>query len=367
MAGGGSKRQGHVSGGQAPGIGAHFVSRVAGKQAMGLEGGPSVTYISWAPHCSRSDYTARELGGTSHMVYWGWLGSHPATVWLKYLGQTLSTWRVLLRERPDIVFVMSPPPLAILAVYAYCVASRSRYVVDAHTGVFLTRRWRLFQGMQFWLCRRAITTIVTNDHIAALVNSRGGSATVVADVPIQFEAAGARSEPADFVVVFVTSFDRDEPIEAMVEAARRLAGIPFLMTGDWRSGAQQVPAELPPNLRLTGFLDPAAYGRLLSAAGVVVALTTDEHTMQRGAYEAIYHGTPVIVSETRVLLQAFDEGALHVDNSPGAIADAVLSVRDNVSIFRESASRLRARKTEQWLRTKANLWATLCRHDTAGA
>src|SRR5262245_29371383 len=29
---------------------------------------PRITYISWAPHCSRSDHTARELGGTSHMV-----------------------------------------------------------------------------------------------------------------------------------------------------------------------------------------------------------------------------------------------------------------------------------------------------------
>ncbi len=82
------------------------------------------------------------------MVYWGWLGSHPASVWLKYLGQSVSTWKVLARERPDVVFVMSPPPVAIAAVYAYCFVSRARYVVDAHSGVFFTNRWRLFQGFQ---------------------------------------------------------------------------------------------------------------------------------------------------------------------------------------------------------------------------
>lgn len=27
---------------------------------------PTIAYISWAPHCSRSDHTARELGGRSH-------------------------------------------------------------------------------------------------------------------------------------------------------------------------------------------------------------------------------------------------------------------------------------------------------------
>ena len=36
----------------------------------------TITYISWAANCSRSDHTARELGGVSHMVYLGWLGSH---------------------------------------------------------------------------------------------------------------------------------------------------------------------------------------------------------------------------------------------------------------------------------------------------
>lgn len=319
-----------------------------------------VAYISWAPHCSRSDYTARELGGTSHMVYWGWLGSHPASVWLKYLGQTFSTWIVLLRERPDVVFVMTPPPVAILAVYAYCAVRRKRYVVDAHTGVFLTRRWQWFQGLQFWLCRRAAMTIVTNDHIAALVRGRGAATTVIPDVPIEFaDTDTAPVEISEFTVVCVTSFDRDEPIAAMVEAARRLSGIRFLMTGDWKSGAQPAPSELPPNLTLTGFLEAGMYGALLRQAGVVIALTTDDHTMQRGAYEAIYQGTPVIVSDTGVLREAFDEGAVHVDNSPDAIVDAVRQVRSKRAEYRKAADRLRARKIVRWRQTKDALLAAL--------
>ena len=49
----------------------------------------AVAYISWAPHCSRSDYTARELGGVSHMVYWKRLGSRPTTILLKYIWPSL--------------------------------------------------------------------------------------------------------------------------------------------------------------------------------------------------------------------------------------------------------------------------------------
>jgi glycosyltransferase involved in cell wall biosynthesis len=321
-----------------------------------------VTYISWAPHCSRSDYTARELGGTSHMVYWAWLGSHPATVWLKYVGQTGGTWRRLIREHPDAVFVMAPPPFAIIAVYVYAVMRRVPFVIDAHSGMLLSTRWRLFRRLQYWLCRRAATTIVTNEHLAGLVRAHGGEATVVPDVPIEYDAEESPQPPlTGFVVACVTSFGRDEPVAAMVEAARRLPGVRFMMTGNPRHGARVLPGDLPPNLTLTGFLAPPAYGALLRQAGVVMALTTDHHTMLRAGYEAIYHGTPVIVSDTEVLRGAFDEGALHVDNSPDAIVAAVLQVRGDPLAFRRAAGRLRARKSKRWLDAKAALLAILSR------
>jgi glycosyltransferase involved in cell wall biosynthesis len=267
---------------------------------------------------------------------------------------------VLWRERPDVVFVMSPPPVAIAAVYCYCRARGGRYVVDAHSGVFFTRRWRHFQAMQYWLCRRAVTTIVTNEYVAGLVRAHGGSATVVPDVPVEFDSPAAPIDAPDgFIVVCVTSFDRDEPVSAMVEAARRLPEVPFLITGDIAFAPRPLRGTLPPNLTPTGFLETSSYGGLLRKAGVVMALTTDDHTMQRGAYEAIYQGTPVIVSDTQVLRQAFDEGAVHVNNTPEAIVAAVVRVRDNAPEYRDAARRLRARKLSRWDRTRAELLAAL--------
>ena len=69
-----------------------------------------ITFISWAPYCSRSDHIARELGGSSHMVYLSRFGSHPATVAFKYAGQLLRTLEILRAERPEAVFVMGWEP-----------------------------------------------------------------------------------------------------------------------------------------------------------------------------------------------------------------------------------------------------------------
>lgn len=292
------------------------------------------------------------------MVYWGSLGSHPATVWLKYLGQALATWWILLRERPDAVFVMSPSPIAVLAVFVYCQLTRTRFVIDAHSGAFQNPKWRHLQSMQFWLCRRACATIVTNDHLANLVRSHGGHAVIVPDVPVKFPGSRIVRDRPGFEVACVTSFGEDEPIEAIVEAARRLPDVTFYMTGNPARVAHRLAAK-PGNLVLTGFLDVPRYGELIQNADVVLALTTANHTMLRGAYEAIYQGTPVIVSDFPILRAAFSEGALHVDNSPQSIVEAVCRIRAEREAFRSAALRLRARKEERWSESKAALLAAL--------
>lgn len=318
-----------------------------------------ITYISWAAHCSRSDHTARELGGTSHLVYWESLGSRPLTVWLKYLGQAVRTWRILAADRPAAVFVMTPPVFAPLVAWAYCATHRCRLVIDAHTAAFLHPRWRHFQGLQFWLARRATTTIVHNDHLREIIERHGGHATVVADIPVRFDAAGEYPLAPGFNVAVVCSFNPDEPTAVMLEAASRLPDVQFHVTGNPKALDPRLARSLPGNVRLTGFLSDAAYGTLVSTADAVMTLTTRDHTMLRGAWEAVYQATPVIISNWPILRQSFDEGAVHVDNSPDDIVRAVNELRQHPQRYREGALRLRARKKQRWESTREALLARI--------
>jgi glycosyltransferase involved in cell wall biosynthesis len=262
------------------------------------------------------------------MVYWESLGSSPTTVWLKYLGQSFKTWQILLREHPDAVFVMSPPLFAGLVVIPYCAMRRIPFVIDAHTGAFLNPRWRHLQRVQHWICRRAATTIVTNTHLEQLLETKGADSTILPDVPVRYPESVARLEKTGFTVAVICSFVYDEPIDVILDTVRALPDVQFLMTGN----AKNVPllqGSLPANLRLTGFLDAASYGQLLRDADVVMALTTAKHTMLRAAYEAIYQGTPIIVSDSSLLRQEFPLGAVTAKNSPDELANAVREVRSN--------------------------------------
>jgi glycosyltransferase involved in cell wall biosynthesis len=321
--------------------------------------GGRVTYISWAESCSRSDHTARELGGRSHMIYLPQFGSRPSTVLFKYIGQWIRTAHVLRDERPDVVFVMTPPLFAALPAFWYAWRRGKHVVLDAHSAAFLHPRWRRFQWLQRALCRRAATTLVHNAHLAEVVRRMDAHATLVSDVPVVYESIEPFARPAAFTVGVVCSFNPDEPVAQIVDAARRLPEVRFFITGNPKYVPAELATGLPANVALTGFLSVPAYGGLLAAVDVVMSLTTRDHTMLRAAYEAIYQGTPVIVSDWPLLREAFDEGAAHVDNTAAGIADAIRRVRKDCAAFREGARRLRERKLHRWIDTRAGIIARL--------
>lgn len=322
----------------------------------------AVTYISWAPHCSRSDYTAQELGGTSHMVYAASLGSKPATILLKYLIQTFRTWRILLGRHHDAIFVMSPPVVAGVVVLPYCWVKRVPFVVDAHTGAFLNPRWRRLQWLQRWLCRRAATTIVSNAHLANMLASIGADATVLPDVPVRYPEIADGPAPfaktSAFTIAVVCSFDHDEPIELIIEVARAVRNVQFLVTGNPKKVQHLIP-QFPNNLTLTGFLDNPSYGRLLREADAVMALTTGQHTMLRAAYEAVYQGTPIIISDSPMLREEFEQGGCVVRHSVQDIGRAIERLREHPEKYRRQVQALKERKERRWKQNKQILRAKI--------
>jgi glycosyltransferase involved in cell wall biosynthesis len=291
------------------------------------------------------------------MVYRPAFGSHGATILVKYVLQAADTLRLLRRETPDVVFVMSPPPIAVLPVLAYCRSRRIPFVIDAHSAAFLHRRWRGLQWLQDALSRRAATTIVTNEHLAMRVRGAGAHATIIRDVPVVFQETAHFVRDDRFTVAFVCSFSPDEPVGDVLEAARALPQIRFLITGDGKGISKTCPGSLPGNVELTGFLPEPAYGGLLCSVDAVIALTTRDHTMQRAAYEAIYQGTPVVVSNWPLLRRVFDEGAVHVGPGAAALVDGLKALRSQHEAYREGAARLRERRLVEWAKAKEGLLA----------
>src|SRR5215510_11309290 len=180
----------------------------------------SLLAISWASSCSRSDSIAQRLGGRSFMVYSPFWGSRYSTIACKYVVQATRTLRLLVRERPQIVLVMAPPVLACVPVWLYLKCTGGTYVIDAHTAALTYARWRAVMFIQRFFSRRAVTTIVTNQHLANIVRSWGAHATIMSDVPVCFAQPVSMTLKGKAPMTFVSSFTRDEPLDLFIRAAR---------------------------------------------------------------------------------------------------------------------------------------------------
>lgn len=307
---------------------------------------PGWVFIDWSAHCSRSENFSKRVGMKflrRHRRHRG-----PASLLLKYVYQFGATTWDLMRERPRVVWCMSPSTFTVLPVWAYCKLMGAKFGIDAHTGAFEGTPWAKLRALQFFLSRQAEVTAVTNGYLSGLVEAARGRAMLIPDVPTELEAPARRDFGPGFHAVYVASFSADEPIDMVLEAARLTPEVTIWITGKPKGKAIDSLKQAPANVKLLGFLSRADYLGALAGADVVVALTTRDHTMQRAAYEAIYLGTPVVVSDWPILRENFGEGGLWVRNDGASLSEAWKTAIARREELRQRAAQLREKKLARW-------------------
>lgn len=270
----------------------------------------------------RSAELAESLCGEARCFYPP--GRRRPPVLVRYLLSTLRTVAYLVRRRPEVVVVTSPPVPAALVAYLTARVLGLRVVLDSHPGSFGAQGDRAsarLQWLQRWLTGRADASLVAAPAWAAQVDAWGGRAIEVHEAPGQW-AASTHDRHQRLLVLYVGRFAGDEPWREVLEAARRLPSVDLLVTGQLEDCPEQDRASAPPNVRFVGFLGPDDYRQTLAEADVVLALTTEPGSVMRAAYEAVYAGRPLVVSDWPLARQLFP-AALPVANDPGAIADGL--------------------------------------------
>src|SRR5258708_16505252 len=93
-----------------------------------------VVAVAWDNHQGRTQALATALGGRA----W-YLRSRPAQkslLPLRYLVDGVRMWRLLLRRRPVVLIVITPPIVAPLVASCWCLTHRCTLVVGCHTRAF---------------------------------------------------------------------------------------------------------------------------------------------------------------------------------------------------------------------------------------
>lgn len=310
--------------------------------------------ISWAPYSRMSQTFARELGGKLHCIHYLRFQS-PIHAPFKYILMAIHTLIVLFRERPNAVHVQNPPFVAGLVVNFYCWLTRSHFVLHYHSAAF-AKQWDWALPLQKFIARKAVTNIVTNNYWAEIVRSWGGHAIVMTDPFLELPEADTFQVKDGYNVAFVSTFATDEPLDAVLEAARTLPEVNFYITGNKKKKPAAFFESAPPNVTFTGFLDPdQQYPGLLRAVDAVMVLTTRNHTLQLGGCEATAVGKPLITSDWPYLKEVFPKGTVYVSDTAESIAEGIRKVQNNYSQLSTEIVQLREESQQDWTTKLAQL------------
>lgn len=270
---------------------------------------------------------------------------------LRYAWLLLQTLLILVRQAPDVVIIQSPSIVLALFMASFGKLFAGRLIVDAHNeGIqpFHARYNRLLPVYRF-IQRQAALTIVTNPALADILHGNGGRAFVLPDKIPQLKPPREISLNGRTNVVFVCTFEKDEPFEHVIRAARLVDRDTHLyITGRYRKAPAELVRNAAANVTFTGFLSEQDYADLLFSCDAVMDLTLMENCLVCGAYEAVALQKPMILSDTRALRRYFHAGAIYTANDSAAIAQAIRRLPQLQDRLQTEVQHLKAVLTHDW-------------------
>ncbi|MFK7803254.1 MAG: glycosyltransferase [Anaerolineae bacterium] len=304
-----------------------------------------ISFVAWIDYNRRSEILAEFFGATLHHISFG-QRKKKWQVPIRYLVQSVQTFRALLKDRPDVVFVQNPPIVIMLPVLPYCWLFGAKYIIDSHTGAFTDFKKTL--GLHKWLSKRALTTIVHNSVQEEIIKTWDVSYCVLGFSEAEYPAGKSIPMADGFNIAFSCSFAPDEPIAEVFEAARMSPDANIYITGNHKLLDPAQTKMKPANCHFTGFLSFDEYVGLLRDSDMVMALTTRDETLLSGGFEAVSLEKPLIVSDWPILEQYFSEGSVHVDNSAAGIAQGIRDGIENLPALNEKIKNKRKSLNQEW-------------------
>jgi glycosyltransferase involved in cell wall biosynthesis len=309
-------------------------------------------FLVWSkPHGShRSQYIAQLLGmELCHVYFTRRRGAFYAA--LKYPVQALQTIWLLIRRRPRLVFVQDPPIPSALVVWLCGIFLHIDLVIDTHTQRKLLVDYDFLWGIRRFTGKRALLNIVTNDHLAKLLEAWDAPYIIMQDPPLPIaEQVIPRQLDGDFTILWINVAAVDEPRDVVQATAQRLPHIRFFVTGDYDRTAElrAFKQQSPENMIFTGYTPDDEYYQLVKSVDVVLTLTTWDHTFQHGACEAMWLGRPVITSDWQILRDYFSQGVIFVDNTTASVIEALQEMQQNLTHYEAEISKLNSIHRTRW-------------------
>lgn len=286
----------------------------------------------------------------------------------RHLGGAFWAISVLVTNRPLIVFTHFSFALQICCSLYKRLRWDSRIVLVADCHNKALKRdlsgslGALYRFMKSWSLGNADLLIVSNELMVPVARGYNRHVLTLRDPLPDLDYSHSEDESERTApnlttsrghVLFICSFDADEPVDLIFSAAPRLAdtlGCTILISGD--PSRAQIPDWLATDKRVvfTGYMPWPLYVETLKAAAVVVVLTNDSDCLVCGGYEGVAAARPTVLSDTPALRACFGDTAIYTRHESSALITSIRAAME-ARLIRHGADpiqELRAAFEREW-------------------
>lgn len=285
---------------------------------------------------------------------------------LEYFIKSSKTLFLFLQKRPEVIWLQLPPTLLLYLSYFYqkIFDQTVLIIADCHNATFRSP-WIKFPYV-ISLLNNCNLILVHSEQVENQIKDLGvsGEQIQLLEDPLTeiYEETNSSSElyPHPWVLC-PCSFNRDEPIEELIEAARLVPDLTFVITGNIsRSQGIHELNDIPDNLKLPGFLPLCFFNGLLLNTDAVLGLTKLDGIQLSAAVEATGIEKPMVLSNTSLLKKLFYKGAIYVDsNDPTSIAAGCQQVIIERDGLLKEVAELKEERNALWSNQAAKIDALL--------
>ena len=282
--------------------------------------------------------------------------------YLKPFEYCLKTWKtlsLLFSFKPAVIWVQLPPTflLHILFVYKYLFNRNCLIVADCHNATF-RKPWVKVPGFRLLLERCDFVFVhnsTVEQQIQQLFKLSNAQLHTLEDPPAAIKCDSKDSASIPFSrpwFICPSSFNKDEPVAAILSAASLAPQLTFVLTGNkQRAMANHDISALPKNVKLPGFLPTEEFNQLLCEADAIMGLTLLDGIQLSVANEAVGANQPLVLANTNTLRKLFYKGAVYIDaNDAHSIASGCLEAVARNKQLREEIAELRRERQAMWLK-----------------
>ena len=273
---------------------------------------------------------------------------------VQYVANALKTLSLLKAKRPRVIWVQLPqvPLLTVALLYKRMFDPSVRVIADCHNRI-LNPPWSNWPGLRAQL-NACDVVVVHNNAVMPKISAMGVRHDILRlleDPPaaIRSEVPSTLSFPHPWML-FLASFNPDEPVEELFEAARLAPDIHFVLAGDAnRANGRHSIGRHPENVILPGYLSGADLDSAIVSADAVLALTKLDDAQLSSAGEAIGAGRPMVLSDTPVTRDLYYKGGVFVDtHSPASIVMGCRAAIEGSARLAAESLALRDERYARW-------------------